>query len=181
MDPAKPGREYAHSALGISSGNIMLVHSAPDLLRLPGPGQKKLKTEATPKEVTDSEDPAHTFRSVLSSESSADESARWVGMGCVHPAKKSSTPSRSIHAIYHSRPLHSRGPEGRPRWGPGMMRGWGPKSEDSVLPTRRRAAGINGGTWEALTFALFARGLGASRRHLFAGCDASRLITLPAA
>lgn len=37
------------------------------------------------------------------------------------------------------------------------------------------------GTREALTFALFVRGLGASRRHLFAGCSASRLITLPAA
>lgn len=34
---------------------------------------------------------------------------------------------------------------------------------------------------QALTFALFVRGLGASRRHLFAGCVASRLITLPAA
>lgn len=41
--------------------------------------------------------------------------------------------------------------------------------------------GSTEGTREALTFALFARGLGASRRHLFAGCDASRLITLPAA
>lgn len=61
-----------------------------------------------------------------------------------------------------------------------MMLGWRPKSEDSELLTRR-VGGINGGTWEALTFALFARGLGASRRHLFAGCDASRLITLPAA
>lgn len=37
------------------------------------------------------------------------------------------------------------------------------------------------GTREALTFALFVRGLGASRRHLFAGCGASRLIILPAA
>lgn len=62
-----------------------------------------------------------------------------------------------------------------------MMRSWGPQNEDSVLLTRRRAGGINAGTWEALTFALFARGLGASRRHLFAGCDASRLITLSAA
>lgn len=37
------------------------------------------------------------------------------------------------------------------------------------------------GAREALTFALFVRGLAASRRHLFAGCSAARLITLPAA
>lgn len=47
--------------------------------------------------------------------------------------------------------------------------------------SRRGAGGAGGEPGVALTFALFARGLGASRRHLFAGCGASRLITLPAA
>lgn len=47
--------------------------------------------------------------------------------------------------------------------------------------SRSGAGGADGGTRETLTFALFVRGLGASRRHLFAGCSASRLITLPAA
>lgn len=56
----------AHSALGTSLGNSMLVHRTPDLLRLLGPGQKKPKT-ATPNEVTDSEDPTHTFRNALGS------------------------------------------------------------------------------------------------------------------
>lgn len=46
---------------------------------------------------------------------------------------------------------------------------------------KEQGGGRRWGTWETLTFALFVRGLGASRRHLFAGCSASRLITLPAA
>lgn len=46
---------------------------------------------------------------------------------------------------------------------------------------KEQGGGRQWGTWETLTFALFVRSLGASRRHLFAGCGASRLITLPAA
>lgn len=60
----------------------------------------------------------------------------------------------------------------------GRREGWG----RGALALSRNPAGTPPmGDPEALTFALFALGRGASRRHLFAGCGASRLITLPAA
>lgn len=129
----------------VSIGHTLGQYCASAQSPRPLPAGRRSPKTSTPNEVTDSEDPTHTFRSVLGSESFADESARRVGRGCVHPGKKSSTPSFSDNAIHLSQTLHSRGPEGRPRWGPRMMWGSGPKSEDSVLQTRRRAGGINGG------------------------------------
>lgn len=137
-----PWCESAHSALGMSSGNMMLVLRAPDLLRLLGPGQKKPKT-ATPNEVTDSEDPPHTFRSVLSSESFADESVGGWGWGVCTQSRTPSHPhARPTPSITHRHSTAEAQREG-PGGDPGCC---GVGGEDSVLLTRRRAGGINGGT-----------------------------------
>lgn len=127
-----PRREPAPSTLSIS---IRAWNPSPS----PSAGIETF----TPNEVVDSQGPTHTFRSVLSSESFAEESAGPVGSGHVHPARKSSTPSFQPHPSLRATPEQR--PRGKAQVGTWGDVGLGAENEDSVPLTRRRAGGISGG------------------------------------